>query len=55
MERLSTSLVVRIGIVDMRPFAGKELQLQSHRLDRQQQVGKNDGRVNVKHFNRLQA
>ena len=41
-------------IVDHRPFARGEAQLQAHRLHRQQQIGENDGRVDVQNFHRLQ-
>ena len=43
------------GIIDVRAFAGQELQLQAHGLDRQQQVGENDGRVDIQKFHRLQG
>ena len=38
----------------MRPFAGDEAQLQAHRLDRQQQVGEDDGGIDVEDLDRLQ-
>ena len=41
-------------IVDHRAFAGGEAQLQAHRLDRQQQIGENDGGVDVQNLHGLQ-
>ncbi len=43
------------GIVDDRPDAVGEPQLQPHRLDGEQQVGENDGRVHVQDLHRLQG
>ena len=40
-------------VVDHRSFAGGEAQLQTHGLDRQQQIGENDGRVYVQNLDRL--
>ena len=41
-------------VADDGAFAGGVAQFQSHRLNRQQQVGKNDGRVDVQNLDRLQ-
>ena len=38
------------GVMDDRPFAGLELEGQAHGLERQQQVGKDDGRVDAELF-----
>jgi hypothetical protein len=41
-------------VVDPRPLARGEAQLEAHRLDRQQQIGENDGRVHIQNLDRLQ-
>ena len=38
------------GMMDDRPLAGLELEVQAHRLQRQQQVGEDDGRVDAQLF-----
>ena len=40
--------------LDLRPFALDEIEGQSHRLERQQQIGEQDGRVDVDAADRLQ-
>ena len=41
-------------IIDARPFAGGEAQLEAHRFDGQQQVGEDDGGIHVQNLDRLQ-
>ncbi len=56
IERLSISLEVRTRVVDNRsPHAGGEAELESHRLDRQQQIGKNDRGVHIQNLHRLEG
>ncbi len=45
---------VRIGLSIWGPSPGDELQLQTHRLDRQKEVRKDNRRVDIEDFDRLQ-
>ena len=51
---LELSYRVRIPhrLVDLRPFIGAELEIEPHHLQRQQQVGKNDGCIDSQTFSR---
>ena len=43
---------MRIGLLQHRPLAGGELQLDPHRLEDQQQIGEEDGRIDPQPLDR---
>ncbi len=54
MERLSISLELRTGLSIIGSLARSEAQLEAHGLNRQKQIGENDGGVDVQNLHRLQ-
>ena len=54
VRRRSTSAAVRIGLRDRRPFALDEVEVEPHRRERNQQIGKQDRGIHVDDVYRLQ-